>query len=158
MNFNLVKGWANTGKYKPETINEEKKIATYVLDFDIKVTKPQIKKIFEKSFADFDLKVTSVNTIISPLKKKRVGLKKGYKTRYKRAIIKLKPNQKIAYATKKETNNKKREQKKAFKKQLNTFINSGNTEKFNTFVRKKLKVRVKVANPPKPFPEKNKSN
>ena len=64
----------------------------YTFDVDIRLTKPQIKKIFEKLF---NLEVLSVNSHLSPIRKKRLGLNQGYKKRYKRIIIRIKPNQKI---------------------------------------------------------------
>ena len=68
------------------------KYPTYTFDLDVRLNKPQIKALFEKVF---NVNVVSVNTYIAPMKKKRVGFNQGYKPRYKRAIIKLKPNQKI---------------------------------------------------------------
>lgn len=66
--------------------------ATYAFDLDVRLTKPQIKALLEKVF---NVNIISLNTYIAPMKKKRVGFNQGYKARYKRAIIKLKPNQKI---------------------------------------------------------------
>ena len=59
----------------------------YTFDVNVKLTKPQIRTIIEKLF---NVKVLSVNTHLRPIKKKRVGLNQGYKTRYKRAIITIK--------------------------------------------------------------------
>nr|WVH38984.1 50S ribosomal protein L23 [Ulva taeniata] len=64
----------------------------YTFDVDKRLTKPQIKKILEGLF---QINITSVNTHLPPTKKKRLGLKQGYKVRYKRVIITIKPNQKI---------------------------------------------------------------
>jgi large subunit ribosomal protein L23 len=67
----------------------------YVLDVDIKLTKPQIKKLIETMYS---VKVVAVNTHIPPRKKKRlgpVGASLGWKATFKRAIITLKPGQKI---------------------------------------------------------------
>ena len=64
----------------------------YTFDIDVRLTKPQIKKVFENLF---DVKVISVNTHILPTKKKRLGLNQGFKPRYKRAIITIKANQTI---------------------------------------------------------------
>ena len=70
---------------------EKPEIKTKVYLF-LWLTKPQIRKIFEKLF---NVNILSVNTHLAPMKKKRLGLKQGYKTRYKRAIIKIKADQKI---------------------------------------------------------------
>lgn len=64
----------------------------YTFDVYNKLTKPQIKKILENLF---EINIISVNTHLLPIKKKRLGLKKGYKTNYKRVIITIKSNQKI---------------------------------------------------------------
>lgn len=58
----------------------------YVFDVVIKATKPAIKAAVESLF---DVKVTKVNTIRPPRKKRRVGKFIGYKTQYKRAIVTL---------------------------------------------------------------------
>lgn len=64
----------------------------YTFDVYNKLTKPQIKKILENLF---EINIISVNTHLLPIKKKRLGLKKGYKTNYKRVIITIKSNQQI---------------------------------------------------------------
>ena len=43
----------------------------------------------------FDVKVVSVNTLLQPLKKRRVGKFIGIKSRYKRAIVTLAPQDSI---------------------------------------------------------------
>ena len=58
----------------------------YVFEVIPKATKPQIKAAIESLF---DVKVTSVNTIRPPRKKRRVGKFIGYKPQYKRAIVTL---------------------------------------------------------------------
>ncbi len=58
----------------------------YVFDVLPKATKPEIKAAIESLF---DVKVTGVNTIRPPRKKRRVGRFMGYKPLYKRAIITL---------------------------------------------------------------------
>ena len=58
----------------------------YVFDVAPKATKPEIKAAIESLF---DVKVTSVNTIRPPRKKRRVGRFVGYKPLYKRAIVTL---------------------------------------------------------------------
>lgn len=62
----------------------------YTFDVDKRLTKSQIKIILEKIFK---VNIISVNTHLPPVKKKRLGLKQGYKVRYKRVIITIKPNQ-----------------------------------------------------------------
>ena len=64
----------------------------YTFDVDKKLTKVQIKKILENLF---QINIISVNTHLPPIKKKRLGLKQGYKARYKRVIITIKSNQQI---------------------------------------------------------------
>nr|AWX53429.1 ribosomal protein L23 [Ulothrix zonata] len=59
---------------------------------DPRLTKPQIRKIFENLF---DVTVIAVNSHLLPTRKKRIGLNQGYKTRYKRVIITIKSTQKI---------------------------------------------------------------
>lgn len=64
----------------------------YTFDVDKKLTKTQIKKILENLFK---INIISVNTHLPPIKKKRLGLKQGYKARYKRVIVTIKSNQQI---------------------------------------------------------------
>ena len=64
----------------------------YTFDVDPRLTKPQIKKVFENLF---QVNVIAVNTHLPPVEKKRLGRQQGYKTRYKRVIITIKPNQTI---------------------------------------------------------------
>lgn len=58
----------------------------YVFEVILKATKPEIKAAIESLF---DVKVTGVNTIRPPRKKRRVGRFVGYKSQYKRAIVTL---------------------------------------------------------------------
>ena len=58
----------------------------YVFDVLPVATKPEIKAAIESLF---DVKVTSVNTLKLPRKKRRVGRYIGYKAQYKRAIVTL---------------------------------------------------------------------
>ena len=62
----------------------------YTFDVDAKLTKPQIRKLFE---ALFEVKVLSVNSHLLPTSKKRLGLNQGTKARYKRVIITIKADQ-----------------------------------------------------------------
>lgn len=58
----------------------------YVFDVLPVASKPEIKAAIESLF---DVKVTSVNTLKLPRKKRRVGRYIGYKAQYKRAIVTL---------------------------------------------------------------------
>ena len=69
----------------------------YTFDVDIRLTKPQIKKVFETLF---NVNVMSVNTHIPPRQKIRVGLAQGFRPQYKRAIITLKEGQYIDFDSK----------------------------------------------------------
>lgn len=67
----------------------------YTFDVDLRLTKSQIKKVFETLFK---VDVISINTHIPPRQKIRVGLAQGFRPRYKRAIITLKAGQSINYS------------------------------------------------------------
>lgn len=95
MLIDLIKAPVVTEKYVVKTDNKEQN--TYAFDVDVRLTKPQIKKLFEQTF---NVSIISVNTYIAPAKKKRLGLYQGYKNRYKRAIIKLKPEQELSLVNK----------------------------------------------------------
>ncbi|NEQ22854.1 MAG: 50S ribosomal protein L23 [Microcoleus sp. SIO2G3] len=64
----------------------------YVFEVILKATKPEIQAAIESLF---DVKVTSVNTIRPPRKKRRVGKFVGYKPQYKRAIVTLREGDSI---------------------------------------------------------------
>jgi large subunit ribosomal protein L23 len=66
----------------------------YTFDVDLRLTKPQIKKLFEKVFK---VDVIGINTHRPPRQKRRAGLTKGYKPRYKRVIITLKEGQSLYF-------------------------------------------------------------
>jgi large subunit ribosomal protein L23 len=66
----------------------------YTFDVDKRLTKTQIKKLFETLF---EVNVIGVNTHIPPRKTVRVGLARGFRPSYKRAIITLKENQTLNY-------------------------------------------------------------
>jgi large subunit ribosomal protein L23 len=67
----------------------------YMFNVDLRLTKPQIKKLIEQYF---DVNVVSVNTHRPPRKKRLyIQTSPGYKKRYKRVIIKLEKNQEIPY-------------------------------------------------------------
>ena len=59
----------------------------YTFDVDLRLSKPQIKKLIEELF---EVVVISVNTHRPPRKKKRLGLSQGFKTSYKRVIVTIK--------------------------------------------------------------------
>ncbi len=59
----------------------------YTFDVDLRLSKPQIKKLIEELLG---VVVISVNTHRPPRKKKRLGLSQGFKTSYKRVIVTVK--------------------------------------------------------------------
>nr|YP_010700095.1 ribosomal protein L23 [Colacium mucronatum]WCH63241.1 ribosomal protein L23 [Colacium mucronatum] len=59
---------------------------TYTFNVGRKLSKQNIKNIFEETFK---VKVVSVNTAILPGKRRRLGKFQGFKNFYKRAFIKL---------------------------------------------------------------------
>jgi large subunit ribosomal protein L23 len=63
---------------------------TFIVDRSLR--KPEIKYIFEKIF---DVKITSISTMILPSKSKKVGRFIGKKSLYKKVIIKLKEGDSI---------------------------------------------------------------
>ena len=64
----------------------------YTFDIDLRLSKPQIKKLIEELFK---VVVISVNTHRPPRKKKRIGSSQGFKTSSKRVIVTVKKNQSI---------------------------------------------------------------
>lgn len=64
----------------------------YSFAVDTKADKTLVKAAVEELF---DVKVLSVNTSLFPAKKRRVGKFIGHKARYKRAIVKLAPEDSI---------------------------------------------------------------
>ena len=64
----------------------------YTFDVDLRLSKPQIRKLIEELFK---VTVISVNTHRPPRKKKRIGLSQGFKTSYKRVIVTVRKNQYI---------------------------------------------------------------
>ena len=97
MNFDLVKNIVFTEKSFRLVEDFQ-----YTFDVDLKLTKPQIKKLIEELF---NAVVVSVNTHRPPRKKKRVGLSKGFKTSYKRVIVTMKGSKKIQTVKPKIKNN-----------------------------------------------------
>ena len=74
---------------KNTILREENK---YVFEVDIKAQKPQIKRAIEKLFG---VTVESVNTMIVKGKEKRMGKFAGYKSDWKKAIVKIAEGQTI---------------------------------------------------------------
>ena len=66
----------------------------YTFDVDLRLTKPQIKILFEDLFK---VNIVAMNTHIPPRKKRRLGTSQGNQSRYKRAIITLREGQSINY-------------------------------------------------------------
>jgi large subunit ribosomal protein L23 len=65
----------------------------YVFEVAPDATKPQIKKAVQKLF---NVTVLSVNTIVVKGKKKRMGKSAGYRSDWKKAIVKIMAGQTIA--------------------------------------------------------------
>lgn len=65
----------------------------YVFEVATSAKKPEIKEAVEKIF---DVSVDSVNTIVVKGKKKRMGRNVGYRSDWKKAIVKVKEGQTIA--------------------------------------------------------------
>jgi large subunit ribosomal protein L23 len=66
----------------------------YTFDVDLRLTKPQIKKLFETLF---EVNVIGINTHRPPRQKVRAGMSTGYKPAYKRVILTLKEGQSIQF-------------------------------------------------------------
>ncbi len=66
----------------------------YAFEIADKATKPQIKQAVEKSFK---VKVTKVNVLTVPGKTKRVGRQLTQTRSWKKAIVTLKPGDKIEF-------------------------------------------------------------
>ena len=64
----------------------------YIFRVSINANKIEIKKAIEKVFA---VKVVKINTIRMEGKPKRMGKYEGYKSAYKKAIVKIAEGQKI---------------------------------------------------------------
>ena len=62
----------------------------YTFDVDLKLTKPEIKKVIQDIFK---VDVLSVNTHIPPRRKKRLGIATGFKSSKKRVILTIKAGQ-----------------------------------------------------------------
>nr|WNK75913.1 ribosomal protein L23 [Scenedesmaceae sp. YH-2023b] len=66
----------------------------YTFDVDLRLTKPQIKKLFETLF---EVNVIGINTHRPPRQKVRAGMSSGYRPSYKRVILTLKEGQSIQF-------------------------------------------------------------
>nr|AVX48131.1 50S ribosomal protein L23 [Hariotina reticulata] len=66
----------------------------YTFDVDLRLTKPQIKKLFETLFS---VNIIGINTQRPPRQKVRTGVSTGYKPAYKRVILTLKEGQSIQF-------------------------------------------------------------
>nr|YP_010195578.1 ribosomal protein L23 [Gracilaria baiana]UAD82975.1 ribosomal protein L23 [Gracilaria baiana] len=64
----------------------------YYFAVTTKAKKSEIKKAVEQLF---DVKVEKINTLIVKSKKKRIGKHIGYKSKYKKAVVKLKNEYRI---------------------------------------------------------------
>ncbi len=64
----------------------------YTFEVAPRATKPQIKSAIEKLF---DVKVVSISTQNPPRKKRRVGQFIGHRAAYKRAVVRLAPDDSI---------------------------------------------------------------
>jgi len=64
----------------------------YVFEVDKEATKPQIKQAVEKAFS---VEVTAVNVMIVPGKRRRLGRRQLPAHPWKKAIVTLKPGDKI---------------------------------------------------------------
>lgn len=64
----------------------------YTFDVDLKLTKPEIKKVIQDIFK---VDVLSVNTHIPPRRKKRLGIATGFKSSKKRVILTIKAGQSL---------------------------------------------------------------
>ena len=90
MNFDLIKYPVITEK----TYLAMFKNRQYTFDVALELTKPQIKMLFEKLF---DVEIVGLNSHRPPRQRVRVGMKTGYRPRYKRVMLTLKEGQSIAF-------------------------------------------------------------
>jgi large subunit ribosomal protein L23 len=66
-----------------------------VFEVDFKANKTQIKQAIEKIFGEKNVKVTSVNTISIPAKRKRVRGFEGKTARLKKAVVTFRPGDQV---------------------------------------------------------------
>nr|YP_009184833.1 ribosomal protein L23 [Jenufa perforata]ALO62887.1 ribosomal protein L23 [Jenufa perforata] len=86
---NLVKNPVLTEKSSKVLVAKNQ----YTFDVDIRLTKPQIKKLFEDLF---EVKIFAINTHRLPQKKTQLGRATGFKPKFKRAILTLKKGESIS--------------------------------------------------------------
>ena len=94
-NFSPIKKLVDLVKYPvitEKTFRNYLKYNQYTFDVDLKLTKTDIKKLFE---AIFEVDVIKINTHIPPRHMRRVGYAAGYKPHYKRVIITIGKDQKL---------------------------------------------------------------
>ena len=72
----------------------------YTFDVDLKLTKPEIKRVIKEMFR---VDVLRVNTHRPPRKKRRLGIAAGFKSSKKRAIVTIKAGQSLPLLTDGET-------------------------------------------------------
>lgn len=89
----------NLGLIKYPVITEKTYLAMfkhrqYTFDVALNLTKPQIKMLFEKLF---NVNIVAINTHCPPRQRVRVGMRMGYRPRYKRVILTLKEGQSINF-------------------------------------------------------------
>lgn len=66
----------------------------YTFDVDLRLTKSQIKKLFEQLF---EVNIIGINTHRPPRQTRGSSVTKGYKSRYKRVIVTLKEGQALNF-------------------------------------------------------------
>lgn len=88
--INLIKQPVNTAK----SFNAMSKNKQYTFDVDHRLTKSQIKKLFEKLFG---VNIVQIQTHIPPRKKITVGNVLGSSQKVKRVILTLKEKQTIKF-------------------------------------------------------------
>lgn len=64
----------------------------YTFDVDVKLTKTHIKALIQETYG---VQVLSVNTHRPPRRRRRLGMTRGYKAQWKRAIVTLKRGDRI---------------------------------------------------------------
>lgn len=72
----------------------------YTFDVSLNLTKPQIKTLFESLF---NVNIIAINTHRPPRSRVRLGMKVGYRPRYKRVMLTLKEGQSIQFGSRKES-------------------------------------------------------
>jgi large subunit ribosomal protein L23 len=65
----------------------------YTFDVDSRLTKPQLKKLFETLF---EIQIIGINTHCPARQKVRIGMTQGFRPHYKRVILTLKEGQSLS--------------------------------------------------------------